>query len=123
MSIGGIFMLDLDHIAITVKDLNESIVFYKKLGYELLERFSDDEYNWATLKLNNHSLELFQITNDKEKPINHIAYSYDSDEEVLDLIKKLGYKKENIDIFYGDLNRKSFFFEDNNGKSIQLIKK
>lgn len=116
-------MLDLDHIAITVKDLNESIVFYKKLGYELLERFSDDEYNWATLKLNNHSLELFQITNDKEKPINHIAYSYDSDEEVLDLIKKLGYKKENIDIFYGDLNRKSFFFEDNNGKSIQLIKK
>ena len=123
MSIGGIFMLDLNYIAITVKDLNESIVFYKKLGYELLERFSDDEYNWATLKLNNHSLELFQITNDKEKPINHIAYSYDSDEEVLDLIKKLGYKKENIDIFYGDLNRKSFFFEDNNGKSIQLIKK
>ena len=116
-------MLDLDHIAITVKDLNESIVFYKKLGYELLERFSDDEYNWATLKLNNHSLELFQITNDKEKPINHIAYSCDSDEEVLDLIKKLGYKKENIDIFYGDLNRKSFFIEDNNGKSIQLIKK
>lgn len=116
-------MLDLDHIAITVKDLNESIVFYKKLGYELLERFSDDEYNWATLKLNNHSLELFQITNDKEKPINHIAYSYDSDEEVLDLIKQLGYKKENIDIFYGDLNRKSFFIEDNNGKSIQLIKK
>ena len=115
-------MIDLDHIAITVEDLDESITFYKKLGYELLERFSDEGYNWATLKLNNHSLELFQITNDKEKPINHIAYSYDEDEEVLDLIKKLGYK-ENIDIFYGDLNRKSFFIEDNNGKSIQLIRK
>ena len=115
-------MLDLDHIAITVKDLEESIAFYKKFGYELLERFSDDGYNWATLKLNNHSLELFQITNNKEKPINHIAYSYDSDEEVIDLIKRLGYKKD-IDIFYGDLKRKSFFIEDNNGKVIQLIKK
>jgi len=123
MNVGGVFMIDLDHIAITVEDLDESITFYKKLGYELLERFSDEGYNWATLKLNNHSLELFQITNDKEKPINHIAYSYDEDEEVLDLIKQLGYKKENIDIFYGDLNRKSFFIEDNNGKSIQLIRK
>ena len=123
MNIGGVFMIDLDHIAITVEDLDESIAFYKKIGYKLLERFSDEGYNWATLNLNNHSLELFQITNDKEKPINHIAYSYDSDEEVLDLIKQLGYMKERLDIFYGDLNRKSFFIEDNNGKSIQLIKK
>ena len=116
-------MLDLDHIAITVENLDESIAFYKKIGYELLERFSDDGYNWATLKLNNHSLELFQITNDREKSINHIAYSYDSEEEVLELMKKIGYENKNIDIFYGDLNRKSFFIEDNNGKSIQLIRK
>ena len=31
-------MLDLDHIAITVKDLDESIAFYKMFGYELLEK-------------------------------------------------------------------------------------
>ena len=116
-------MLDLDHIAITVKDLDESIGFYKKFGYELLERFSDDGYNWATLRLNNHSLELFQITNNKEESFDHIAYRYDNDNEVLELIKSLGYKEKNLDIFYGDLNRKSFFIEDNNGKSIQLIKK
>ena len=116
-------MLDLDHIAITVKDLDESISFYIKFGYKLIGRFSDDGYNWATLKLNNHSLELFELTKNKKESFDHIAYNYDSDEEVLDLIKKLGYKKENIDIFYGDLNRKSFFIEDNNGKSIQLIKK
>ena len=116
-------MLDLDHIAITVKDLDESIAFYKMFGYELLERFSDDGYNWVTLRLNNHSLELFQLTSDKEKPINHIAYNYDSDEEVVELMKRLGYKKEDLDIFFGDLNRESFFIEDNNGKSIQLIKK
>ena len=36
-------MVDLDHIAITVEDLDESITFYKKLGYELLERFKKGE--------------------------------------------------------------------------------
>ncbi len=116
-------MFYLDHIAITVKNLDESITFYKKIGYKLLERFSDDGYNWATLKLNNHSLELFQVTNGKNDSFDHIAYSYDNDDEVRELIKKLGKKQENLDIFYGDLNRKSFFIEDNNGKSVQLIKK
>ena len=113
-------MFDLDHIAITVNNLDESIDFYKKIGYELLERFSDDGYNWATLRLNNHSLELFQINN-KDKSFDHIAYSYNDDKDALDLLKRLDYKKD-LDIFYGDLNRKSFFIEDINGKSIQLIK-
>ena len=106
-------MFDLDHIAITVNNLDESIDFYKKIGYELLERFSDDGYNWATLRLNNHSLELFQINN-KDKAFDHIGYSYDDDKDALDLLKRLDYKKD-LDIFYGDLNRKSFFIEDING--------
>ena len=111
-------MLDLDHIAITVKSLDESIKFYKKFGYKLLDRFSNKEYKWASLKLNDHSLELFQSDN---KSFNHIAYSYNSEEEINKLIKGLGYKK--LEPFYGDLNRKSFFIEDNNGNQIQLIKK
>ena len=116
-------MLDLDHIAITVKDLDESISFYIKFGYKLIGRFSDDGYNWATLKLNNHSLELFELTKNKKESFDHIAYNYDSDEEVLELVSQLGYDKKVINIFYGDLKRKSFFIEDKNGKSIQLIKK
>lgn len=101
-------MLDFDHIAITVKDLEESILFYTKFGYELKNSFNNVGYKWATLKLNNHFLKLFQMTNDKEKPFNHIAYSYDDDSEAIELIKKIGYK-EDLDSFYGDLNRKSFF--------------
>ena len=111
-------MLNLDHIAITVKNLDESIKFYVKLGYRLLDRFNNKEYEWALLKLNDHSLELFQSDN---KSLNHIAYSYNREEEINMIIKELGYKK--IEAFYGDLNRKSFFIEDNNGNQIQLIKK
>ena len=116
-------MLELDHIGITVKDLDESILFYTKLGYELVERFNDEGYNWALLRINNHSLELFQMTNNKDENFDHIAYSYDSDKEALHLIKQLGYDKKDIDVFYGELKRKSFFIEDKDGKSIQLIKK
>ena len=41
-------------LVLSVPDLDESIAFYKMFGYELLERFSDDGYNWVTLRLNNH---------------------------------------------------------------------
>ena len=82
------------------------------------DRFNNKEYEWALLKLNDHSLELFQSDN---KSLNHIAYSYNREEEINMIIKELGYKK--IEAFYGDLNRKSFFIEDNNGNQIQLIKK
>lgn len=109
-------MIKLDHIAITVKDLDESIEYYSKFGYKLINKFNTDDI-WATLELNNTKLELFQ-TNEN---LNHIAYSYETDEEAIELLKKLNYKKD-IKIFYGDLNKKSFFIEDINKNKIQLIK-
>lgn len=114
-------MLDLDHIAITVNDLEKSILFYKKIGYKLVEKFDDDEYRWATLRLNNHSLELFESFN--KENFDHIAYSFESEDDWHGLLESLGYKKDRLDVFFGDLNRESFFITDNNGKSIQLIKK
>lgn len=55
--------------------------------------------------------------------IQHIAYSYTNEKEAYQIAEKLGYKLDQLDIFSGDLNRKSFFIEDNNGLSLQLIKK
>ncbi len=113
-------MLNLDHIALTVRDLDKSIAFYIKLGYKLSKRFSDDEYEWATLTHVSHSLELFQV---EDVSFNHIAYSYDDIQEAMELVKDLGCQESELDIFYGNLNRESFFIKDNNGRSIQLIKK
>ena len=109
-------MIKLDHIAITVKDLDKSIEYYSKFGYKLINIFNTDDI-WATLELDNIKLELFQ-TNEN---LNHIAYSYETDEEAIELLKKINYKK-NVEIFYGDLNKKSFFIEDINKNKIQLIK-
>lgn len=116
-------MIKFDHIAITVDNLDKSISFYEKLGYKVKDRFNDEEYNWATLELNSIGLELFQLLKKDLPKISHIAYNFTDDKEAFDIANKAGYKIDDSDVFYGDLNRKSFFIEDNNGTSIQLIKK
>ena len=115
--------MNFDHIAITVKNLEESIKFYENLGYKLEAEFLDDGYKWATLKLKEVDLELFQPLQENYSNIFHIAYNFSDDEEAFEFAKGIGYKIDDLEVFYGDLNRKSFFVKDNNGIAIQLIKK
>lgn len=116
-------MLEFDHVAITVNNLEESINFYKKLGYQLQKQFMDNEYKWATLKLGPSSLEIFEPLNENLPSIEHIAYNFTEDEEAYEIVHKIGYKVDDLNVFYGDLQRKSFFVKDNSGLSIQLIKR
>ena len=116
-------MIQLVHIAVTVNNLEESIKFYENIGYKLQNIFNDEEYKWATLELGATGLELFEPVQKEFSKISHIAYNFTKDEEALEIANKAGYKVDDSDVFYGDLNRKSFFIEDNNGISIQLIKK
>lgn len=116
-------MLEFDHVAITTNDLEKTIDFYQKIGYMFQNQFNDDEYRWATLTLGTTRLEIFEPL-EKELPIiEHIAYSFNDDEEAYQIAKNFGYQTDQLDIFSGDLNRTSFFIKDNNGISIQLIKK
>lgn len=118
-------MIQLDHIAITVNDLEKSIKFYENIGYKLQNKFNDQEYKWAELELGATRLEIFEPVNSTKKfsKISHIAYNFTEDEEAFEIATKTGHKVGDSDMFYGDLNRKSFFIEDNSGISIQLIKK
>ena len=58
-------MLEFDHIALTVTNLEGSINFYKVLGYKVETVFEEEDYRWASLLLGDTSLELFQIKNKK----------------------------------------------------------
>lgn len=112
-------MIELDHIAINTNDLEKSLEFYKNIGYKLKKMFNDVEYRWVTLSLGKTNLEIFET----KKVIPHIAYNFSNDKEVFQIAKSIGYDFENLEIFNGNLNRKSFFIKDNNGISIQFIKK
>ncbi|MCI9233809.1 MAG: hypothetical protein HFH08_04335 [Bacilli bacterium] len=116
-------MIQFDHIAVTVDNLESSIQFYEKLGYQLQHRFSDQEYRWATLKLGTNSLEIFEPVLKESPKIEHLAYSFTEDQEAFELAKKLGTIVDETNLFYGDLNRKSFFLEQDEGIAIQFIKK
>ena len=123
IAIGGVNLISFDHVAITVKNLEESIHFYENLGYTLQSKFCDKDYKWATLKLKEAGLELFQPLQGNDLNIFHIAYNFVDDEEAFEFAKNIGYRIADLNVFYGDLNRKSFFVQDDNGVSIQLIKK
>lgn len=116
-------MIEFDHVAITSDNLEQSLDFYKKIGYTLQAQFEDEDYRWATLSIGNVKLEVFEPSNKGKTKIEHIAYSFTDDEEVFQLALNLGYQPNELNIFYGDLKQKSFVIKDNNGLSIQFIKK
>lgn len=116
-------MIEFDHVAITVENLERAIQFYKVLGYQLQNQFLDKEYRWATLKLGTSNLELFEPLSKNLPKIEHLAFSFTDTQEAIELAKKLGTTVDEENIFYGDLNRKSFFLEQDREISIQFIKK
>lgn len=116
-------MIKFDHIAITVENLEKAIAFYKILGYQVQSQFNDLDYNWTTLTLGDSSLEIFEMKGENAQKIEHMAFSFTEDREVLNIATKLGYSSEELEFFYGDLKRKSLFIEDDEGRSIQFIKK
>lgn len=114
-------MIKFDHVAKTVKNLDEAIKFYELLGYKVVNVFDDEDYVWANMDLKGIFLELFQIKKSNLESIEHIAYSYEEKEELLEILNKLGKNLPNS--FYGDLNRETIFIEDIEGNEIQFIKR
>lgn len=114
-------MIKFDHVAKTVKKLDEAIKFYELFGYKIVNIFDDEDYVWANMELNGSSLELFQMKKGDVDIIEHIAYSYEKKDELLELLDKMGRKLP--DFFLGDLNRESIFVEDIEGNEIQFIKR
>lgn len=114
-------MIKFDHVAKTVKNLDEAIKFYELLGYKVVNIFDDEDYVWANMDLKGIFLELFQIKKNNLESIEHIAYSYEEKEELLELLDKL--EKNLPNSFYGDLNRETIFIEDIEGNEIQFIKR
>jgi len=85
----------VDHVAITVKDLAQSIEFYKKLGFSVLRESESPSQKMVFVGNSLAELELFEIKNGvaKDVPplrgdevgIKHIAFHVDDIEGVVDV--------------------------------------
>ena len=93
-------MLKFDHIAVSVSNLKKSIDFYQVLEFKLENIFHDEEYDWATMKGQNTTLELFCFRNAKNDyvsdlakiGIHHFAFLVPSIDEAILIAKKLNQK-------------------------------
>ena len=120
----------VDHVAITVKDLTQSIEFYTgKLGFSVLRKSESPSQKMVFVGNDLCELELFEIKNGvaKDVPplkgdevgIKHIAFHVDDIEGVVEEMKKKGVT------FTTEIRRSgsraSIFFKDPNGTLLQLL--
>ena len=123
--------MKIHHIAISVKDLNKSVKFYKDIfGFEEINRFTKE--GWAgeavILKLNDMQIELFQFNDSIDKTddlmklnvigLKHIGIEVDSVDKKYGELKDLG-----VDIDEpkkGTTCEKFCFLRDPNGIPIEL---
>lgn len=129
-------MFNINHVAISVTDVDRSIEFYKKFGFQDFKSWKaeDDSIKINMLKLNNTVLEIFcykQYTDLPETakitatdlPIlgtKHFALGVDSIEKAKEFVMQNNIC-ENIDIKIGRLGKQYFFISDPDGILVEII--
>ncbi|MCX7678204.1 MAG: VOC family protein [Spirochaetes bacterium] len=111
----------VDHVGITVSNLERSIEFYRELfDFEIIEKFSDARQ--AFLRVGDIVLGLYEIEGYKNQSgtKNHISF-YIDEEDFEDAIDEI--KERDIPIVFGPDNLrkgKSVVFLDPDGNQIEL---
>jgi len=124
----------LDHVAITTRNVEETLDFYKALGFEEVERFSKDATKIVNIKYGDLAIDVCSFAEiiDTEKEdnvldeirktqINHIGF------KVEDMYKFAEFLKDKLDIDL-KINEGSFvkyyaFIKDPNGVVLEFVEK
>lgn len=129
-------MFSFHHIALSVSDIDTSVAFYKKLGFQSTERhdFEEDGFSMQWLQLGDVILELFYF--DGHQPLPEFAKDTGTDLSVLGT-KHFALRTKNIDEMYslfqkegieiakplktGRLGFKLCFIKDPDGILIEIV--
>lgn len=126
--------LKLHHVAITVSDMQRSIRFYKRLGFELTSVYDKSEpgAKGASLKLGSNELEMFCFkdsakNNSRELKetfkiigVTHFALGHENLDECCKKLKKAGFEVLHEPKTASTGHRYSFI-KDPNGIYIELF--
>jgi catechol 2,3-dioxygenase-like lactoylglutathione lyase family enzyme len=123
--------IELDHVLIVVKDLEESISFYKLLGFTYLETIQRPNDLVAVLVKDGLGIELMKLHDEKEtyRPsrlttdvgFRHFGFKVDNIATVYNRLKnKINFESEPM-FSGGRGERMILFFKDPNGIELHLV--
>lgn len=138
-NIGGIIMFSVDHYAISVKKMDESVKFYKELEFKIEKEWTspDGSLDITHMKNENFILELFcyrKYTNmpetafilNEDLPVigsKHIGLYVEDLEKTQDYLLSKRIIEKKTEIKSGRLGRRYFFISDPNGILLEIIEK
>jgi len=112
---------DIDHLGLTVSDLERSIKFYQDLfDFEIVDQYSTTDH--AFLKVGEILIGLYEVDGYRNVPDtkNHISF-YIDEVDFDDAVEEL--KENDIEIVFGPenlRNGKSVIFLDPDGNQVEL---
>ena len=116
-------LLGIDHIELIVRDVDEYVEFYRKLGFELLQRTSHHGES-AELKLpgeNQTVIEIHTATGEEVIGINHIAFLVDSASKAYDDVRAQGLNPVRGPHLVESTGRTNVNLRDPDGWRLQLV--
>lgn len=129
-------MFNINHVAISVVDINKSIEFYSKFGFQKFKEWKaeDDSIKINMLKLDDTVLEIFCYKKYTKLPetaknietdlailgTKHFALGVENIEKAKEFVIQNNICK-NIDIKTGRLGKQYFFINDPDGILVEII--
>ena len=113
----------IDHIELIVRDVDEFIAFFEKMGFKVLTRTSHHGAS-AELQLpgdNQPIFEIHQVGGEENIGVNHIAFKVDNAQESYDELLGKGLKTMRAPNFVKATGRMTVNFRDPDGWRMQLV--
>ena len=113
----------IDHIELIVRDVEEFVTFFQKLGFQLLTRTSHHGAS-AELQLpgpNQPIFEIHQVSGEENIGVNHIAFKVDNAQEAYTELQDKGVTSLRPPNFVAATGRMTVNFRDPDGWRLQLV--
>ncbi len=113
----------IDHIELIVRDVEEFVTFFQKLGFQLLTRTSHHGES-AELQLpgpNQPIFEIHQVGGEENIGVNHIAFRVDDAQAAYEALQQQGIASVQPPNFVSATGRTTVNFRDPDGWRLQLV--
>lgn len=113
----------IDHIELIVRDVEEFVAFFQKLGFKLLTQTSHHGES-AELQLpgeNQPIFEIHQVGGEENIGVNHIAFRVDNAQAAYESMQRQGIGGAKTPNFVRATGRTTVNFRDPDGWRLQLV--